>query len=146
MLKLAFLLAVLLCAPLVSQPLPDAQCPATCPSTPQVGEQGGNPADVSFLCEFRSHTSGTGSETCATCTQCTAEIFLAFGGGNGTYCMVYSTATSEGGPVAQYARGGTLRTNCNDYPDYLIASVVPCRSPTTYLWTFLLELLCGCQN
>jgi hypothetical protein len=125
-----------------------SECVKVCPASDGGSMAGTLPSGVSFALIFNSMSNGTGTEGCATCSQCIGDIHLSFNGHATNWCMSYQTPTTVGGPVHLYSRSGVLKSDCEDpNPQSVVAFIHDCaQDPTSGVFAKTLLLLCGCQS
>lgn len=125
-------------------------CPTVCQAT--IGEvtTGTPPSilEVSFVLQWTSATSGTGTPYCqATCEPCRLVFNFSFQKWSGDYCWYLQNAAGSTTPVStDYNRPGILTTLCDD-PDYgWIKAVLTNCTTGTPIYTRQLDLLCPCTH
>ncbi len=144
MLKPAFLafLPALLCA---AAPVEDPNCPNHCPAFKTQSPAGTQPPGITYQMLFLDPVSGSGSLTCATCTQCTMTGSLIFNGNGTGWCIrVFVGGVGGSQPLPAYSRPGKLSALC-DSSDCVYIDIVNCTTGASSGFTELACVSCGCD-
>lgn len=126
-------------------PPEDPLCPAVCTAVENPSSGGTVPSGVTYLLIFNPPLPGDGTNTCATCTQCTMTGGLIFNGDGTGWCIRVSTGgVGSSAPLPSYSRPGKLAAIC-DGSDCVYTEIVNCTTGQSSGFNELYCLACGCD-
>ncbi len=123
----------------------DPLCPSVCPAEQSSGGSGSLPAGVTYSMTFNPPVPGDGTETCATCHDCTMTGSLIFNSNGTGWCMRFTLGgVGTSNPLTSYSRPGKLSANC-DTSECLFIEIVSCATGGGGVFTDLKCVNCGCD-